>query len=86
MKYSVTPFVAKINSDQGAEAAAKQLEALINENSEKGREFVGLETVEIIIHFPGNPGNKGCFGIGFVPPTPPSSDVTKYDMAVFKAK
>lgn len=77
MKYQAIPFIANIQKGQGAETAAEQLQQLINSQATNGWRYLQLENVEIIIH---DSGNKGCFGIGAVPP---SQSTTRYDMAVF---
>lgn len=83
MEYTVIPFVSKIQVGQGEEAAAQQLQELINEQAEKGWQFIRLENIEIITHDHGKAGTSGCFGIGATPGIPPSQETTRYDMAVF---
>lgn len=78
MTYSVVPFVARIGPADGAAEAAKQLEELVNDGAKKGWKFLRLESVEVIIN---HPGSSGCFGFGAVPP---STQITRYDMAVFE--
>ena len=80
MEYKVVPFIAKIDKGQGAEDAANQLQELINNNSGKDWEYVRMETIDIVVH---DPGTKGCFGLGMVPP---SDSSMKYDMVVFQKK
>lgn len=72
--YSVVPFVAVIAHGKGSDAAAAQLQQLINEYAGGGWEYVRLESVETYVH-----GDNGCFGIGATPPR-----TTVYSMAVFK--
>lgn len=83
MQYKVVPFIANIQSGQGADEAAEQLQALINEHGKQGWKYLRLENIEIIIHDPGTEGTKGCFGIGATPGISPSQTTTRYDMAVF---
>lgn len=74
MQYQVVPFVANVNTAQGAQAAAAQLHRLANEFAAQGWEFMHLEQVETVIA-----GNKGCFGLGATPPVS-----TVFSMAVFR--
>jgi len=78
MEYKVVPFIANIQKGEGAEDAAAQLQELINKISGSEWEYIRMETIDIIIH---DPGNAGCFGLGAVPPSDTSM---KYDMVVFK--
>lgn len=78
MTYKVIPFVARVSINDGAGVAATQLALLINEQSGEGWEYVRLENIELHVT---DPGNSGCFGINA---TPPSTVVTRYDMAVFR--
>jgi len=78
MEYKVVPFLAHVLEDQGPQAAARQLETLINEQATQGWKFVGLENAEIVVT---TPATGGCFGIGR---TPESSRITRFDMAVFE--
>ena len=84
MQYMVIPFVARIQTGQGAEVAAQQLQELINEQIAGGWRYVRLENIEIIIHDPGRPGKSGCFGIGAEPSISPSQEIRRYDMVVFE--
>ena len=77
MQYKVVPFIANVQTGQGADVAASQLQDLINRHAQEGWNYLRLENVEIIIH---DPGKKGCFGFGAVPTT---QTTTRYDMAVF---
>ena len=72
--YQVVPFVAKVGNTEGSQAAAQQLQGLINQLSGQGWEYVRLETVQTAIA-----GSKGCFGFGATP-----SEITTFAMAVFK--
>lgn len=73
-QYEVVPFIARIESKQGVNAAADQLKGLINEYAAKGWRYLQIESIEI--H---QAGSAGCFGIGATPGT-----VTRFDMAVFE--
>lgn len=64
MQYHVIPFVANIGMTQGAEAAAGQLQHLIDQLNAQGWEYVRLEELTTYIA-----GSAGCFGIGAVPGT-----------------
>ena len=72
------PFVANIQKGEGAQNAAAQLQGLIAQQSSGGWRYLRLENIEININ---DPGSKGCFGLGAVPP---SQVTTRYDMAVFE--
>lgn len=74
MEYRVIPFTAKIANNEGAPAAASQLQTLIDTNAGEGWEYVRLERVETHIA-----GTEGCFGFGAVPPSNRS-----VSMAVFR--
>lgn len=74
LEYSVVPFVAVIPLGKGSDAAAAQLQFLIDTYARDDWEYVRLESVETCIQ-----GNDGCFGIGATPPR-----MTVYSMAVFK--
>ena len=73
-EYSVIPFVAVIPHGKGADAAATQLEKVIQVYAERGWEYVRLESVETYIE-----GDGGCFGFNAAP-----ARTTVYSMAVFK--
>lgn len=77
MNYKVVPFVAQVQKGQNANEAAGQLQELINSLASQGWKYLRLENVEINVY---DPGSKGCFGFGTVPP---SQQTTRYDMAVF---
>jgi hypothetical protein len=74
MQYRVIPFTANIANNEGAGAAATQLQALIAQNATEGWEYVRLEQVETHIA-----GTSGCFGLGAVPPR-----MLSVSMAVFR--
>ena len=78
IKYQVVPFIANIQKGQGAQDAATQLQSLVSQQAAGGWRYLRLENIEINIH---DPGSKGCFGFGAVPP---SQATTRYDMAVFE--
>jgi hypothetical protein len=80
MEYRVVPFVADVSVTEGTAAAAQQLQDLINQMAQEGWSFVRLENVETLVR---DPGSKGCFGLGAVPP---AQTVTRFDMAVFQKK
>ena len=90
MQYKVVPFTANIVKGQSAEAAAKQLAELVNQNAGQGWEYVRLENVRTIITtpaVPGTPGNAGCIGIGATsgtPGTPALHDEANRYMIVFR--
>ena len=68
MNYKVVPFVAKLNQSDTTTAVANQLDALINDMSSQGWEYVRLESVATVIK--GAPGQNGCFGLGATPAEP----------------
>lgn len=72
--YKVVPFVASVQANEGAGAAARQLQDLCNANLADGWEFMGLENVDTFVA-----GNAGCFGIGATP-----GQAVSYSMAVFR--
>ncbi len=85
MQYRVVPFVANISKGSGPEDAANQLQELINKMAKDGWEYTRLENIEIIVHDPGSPGERGCFGFGAPEGVaPPSQTTTRFDMAVFQ--
>jgi len=61
-----------------ADAAAEQLEEMINHFASQGWDYVRLESVSTIVT---NPGNAGCAGFGAVPAT--SAETIVY-MVVFR--
>lgn len=78
MQYKVVPVITHVLEEQGVEAAANQLESLINEKAVQGWKFLSVQNIEIIVT---NPGTRGCFGIGA---TPETTRTTRFDMAVFE--
>ena len=74
MKYLVLPFNASLKRKDSAGEAAKQVQKLIDEQTEQGYEFVRLE--EITTHVD---GTMGCLGIGAKP-----SSLVIVDVAIFK--
>lgn len=74
MEYKVVPFNASLRRKDSADEAARQLQALIDEQTAKGYEFVRLE--EITTHVD---GTMGCFGIGAKP-----GFMVIVDVAVFR--
>ena len=74
MDYKVVPFLAQITQKDTTATVAGQLQALINEHSSQGWEYVRLENVETQVA----PEN-GCFGIGAKP-----GFNTIFKMVVFK--
>ncbi len=62
MQSRVIPFTASIANNEGAAAAAGQLQSVIASQAADGWEYVRLEQVETHIA-----GNNGCFGIGASP-------------------
>ena len=60
--YSVVPFTANIQQQQGSREAASQLQAAINSQAQQGWDFVRLESVETYVQ-----GDSGCLGIGATP-------------------
>ena len=73
-EYRVVPFVASIGTNATADAAAGQLQEMVQYWAQSGWEYVRLESVETHIA-----GDGGCFGIGATPPR-----VTSCSMVVFK--
>ena len=61
--FTVLPFVANIDIQQGASEAASQLQSVITQYSAQGWEYVRLETVETYVR-----GDSGCLGIGSTDP------------------
>jgi hypothetical protein len=74
MQYRVIPFSANIASNEGAGAAAGQLQSMIASLAAEGWEYVRLEQVETHIA-----GTAGCFGLGATP-----SFTRSVSMAVFR--
>jgi hypothetical protein len=74
MEHKVVPFIASISHKQGVDSVASQLQALINQQSTDGWEYVGLGTVNTFIA-----GSSGCFGIGSTP-----SSSASFSLAVFR--
>ena len=62
MQYRVIPFAANIANNEGAAAAAGQLQNMIASLAAEGWEYVRLEQVETHVA-----GTDGCFGIGATP-------------------
>jgi hypothetical protein len=48
-KYTVSPFLGKLNAGENIQEVAKQLETLINRYSETGWEFVAVTSVDILV-------------------------------------
>jgi hypothetical protein len=63
MKYKVIPFVPSVANKSTSELAAKQLEAIINEMSQEGWNYVRVENITTLIA-----GTNGCFGLFGSPP------------------
>jgi hypothetical protein len=73
--YQVIPFIGKIKGKQTANDVSDQLEALINEGTKNGLEFVQLGAVNIEVQ----PGCiAGLLGAKVA--------YTRFDMAIFKRK
>lgn len=83
MAYRVIPFTASIMAGEGAKAAAKQLEELVNAQAQEGWRYVRLETARTTITTPGKEGNPGCLGCFATPGIPTTYQATDYYMAVF---
>ncbi|HEU4557692.1 MAG TPA: hypothetical protein VFS20_07575 [Longimicrobium sp.] len=64
MQYRVIPFTANIANNEGAGAAAGQLQNLIGQLGSEGWDYVRLEELTTYVA-----GTDGCFGIGAVPGT-----------------
>jgi len=74
MEYKVVPFVASIDPVKGSTGhVAEQLESTIKAYTEKGWEYVGLESVTTFVQ-----PEAGCFG-----PAKPSY-TTSNQMVVFR--
>lgn len=92
MDFKVVPFNADIVRGEGADRAASQLEAMINDQQAEGWDFRGLETLQTVITTPavaGIPGKSGCMGIGYkpaIPGTPERRDTTQVYVAVFEKR
>ena len=78
MEYKVVPVDLDVLEQLGPPGAAREVQAIINQEASRGWEFISLENIEIVVT---DPGNKGCFGIGA---TPQTSRITRFDMAVFR--
>ena len=73
--YQVIPFIGKVKGNQTAKVASDQLEALINEGSKNGLEFVQLSSVNIEVQ-------PGCLAALFGAKV----SYARFDMAIFKSK
>lgn len=73
-EYKVVPFVAAINSLEGSQQAAAQLEQLVQTWAQNGWEYVRLESVATYVA-----GSSGCFGFGAT-----AGGMTSYSMVVFR--
>ena len=63
MKYKVAPFVPSVNQKKPtSEAAAEQLQMLINKMAEEGWSYIRVESISTWVAPTG-----GCFGIGGSP-------------------
>jgi hypothetical protein len=77
MEYKVVPFVASIDAKkENTNHVAEQLESLIKNYTNRGWEYVRLESVSTFVH----PDN-GCFGIGARP-----GYTTNNQMVVFQKR
>ena len=56
-KYSVVPFGANIQIDQGVSDVANQLSEVINKNAAQGWRYIGIDSIETIISDPGSKGS-----------------------------
>jgi hypothetical protein len=74
MTYKVVPFVSAVAVNSGAQAAASQLQALIDSHAVEGWEYLHLEHVTTYVA-----GDNGCFGFGAKP-----SQTISVTMAVFR--
>lgn len=84
MSYKVVPFNAQIQSGEGADRAAAQLESLINQYANTGWSFHGLETIDTTVVTPATPGTSGCLGIGAMPGTSEQRSRVSAYVAVFR--
>lgn len=73
--YQVVPFIGRIKGKQSATEVSNQLEALINEGTKNGLEFVQLGSVNIEVQ-------PGCIAslLGA------KANYVRFDMAIFKPK
>ena len=62
MQYKVVPFNAVISRNDGADQAAKQLQALIDNMRADGWEYVEMANIDTYVE-----GTNGCFGFGAKP-------------------
>lgn len=64
LEYKVVHYTPSILKGESLHKAADQLEALINQHSRQGWNYVRIETLRMIQR---TPANKGCIGIGATP-------------------
>lgn len=74
--FKAIPFTASITRNDNASKVAEQIQALIDQHSIEGWEYVRLESVETHIA----PEN-GCFGIGAQP-----GFTTSFKVIIFEKK
>ncbi len=62
MEYKVVPFNANLQQKDTANAAAAQLQSLIDQYNAEGYELVSLGSIDTYVE-----GSNGCLGIGAKP-------------------
>lgn len=75
-KFKAIPFTASISRNDNALKVANQIQALIDEHSKDGWEYLRLESVETNIE-----PTTGCFGIGSQP-----GFTTSFKVVIFEKK
>jgi hypothetical protein len=83
IEYRVVPFTANVEASEGAAAAARQLQDLIDQSKRQGWAFERLETITTDVTTPAVPGDNGCLGIGATPGIPAQRGTTETQVAVF---
>ncbi len=71
--YRAVPFEPEINRERPSASAATTLQDLINQATESGWEFVGIENHSTIV-----PGTIGCFGLGAMSPYPKTMSIAVF--------
>lgn len=75
-KFKAIPFTASISRNDNASKVANQIQALIDEHSKDGWEYLRLESVETYIE-----PTTGCFGLGAQP-----GFTTSFKVVIFEKK
>lgn len=70
------PFPVVISREDNSDKVAKQMQSLIDQNTNGGWEFISMDNVQTYVA-----GSNGCFGMGAQP-----GYMTVHNVLVFRAR